>query len=197
MIKKTNTAKNIHSLCEAAVFIAFAAVLALMKFPPFRIDLWLFGGSIDFVMLPLFIMCWRLPMKWSFPACFVFGMVKFLITGDSISAYGGMIAVLLDYILAYGVIGVAGFFRKSKWGLIWGVLAGSVARFLVHFISGITIYKIAFGDSYEIFGMTFDHSKAALYSLIYNGSYMLGEMLYCLILAVVLMTPLWKLRKPR
>lgn len=197
MIKKTNTAKNIHSLCEAAVFVAFAAVLALLKFPPFRIDLWIFGGSIDFVMLPLFIMCWRLDMKWSFPACFVFGIVKFLITGDSIAAYGGMIAVLLDYILAYGVIGVAGFFRKMKCGLLWGVLAGSVARFCVHFVSGITIYKIAFGDSYEIFGMAFDHTQAALYSLVYNGSYMLGELLYCLILAAVLMAPLSKLKTPR
>lgn len=194
-MKKTNTAKTIHSLCEAAVFVAFAAVLALLKFPPFRIDLWIFGGSIDFVMLPLFIMCWRLDMKWSFPACFIFGVVKFLITGDSISAYGGIIAVLLDYILAYGVVGFASFFRKMKGGLLWGVLAGSAARFLVHFISGVTIYCLAIGDSVELFGMTFDHSTAWLYSLVYNGSYMLGETIYCFALALLLQRPLKKLQK--
>lgn len=190
MNRKTNTAKSIYSICEAAVFIAIAAVFALLKFPPFRIDLWIFGGSIDFVMLPLFIMCWRLDMKWSVAGCFVFGIVKFLITGDSISAYGGILAVLLDYILAYGVVSVAGFFRKFKGGLFYGILAGSFARFCIHFISGITIYKIAFGDSYEIFNITFDSSMAALYSIVYNGSYMLGEMLYCLLLACILYKPL-------
>lgn len=194
-MKKTNTAKTINSLCEAAVFIALAAVLALLKFPPFRIDLWIFGGSIDFVMLPLFIMCWRLPMKWSVPACFAFGVVKFLITGDSISAYGGIIAVLLDYILAYGVVSVASFFRKAKSGLLLGVLVGSAARFLVHFVSGITIYCLAVGDSVELFGMTFDHSTAWLYSLVYNGSYMLGEAVYCFILALILQKPLMKLKR--
>jgi len=193
MIQKTNTAKNIRCLCEAAVFIAIAAVFALLKFPPFRIDLWIFGGSIDFVMLPLFLMCWRLDMKWSLPACFIFGMVKFLITGDSISVYGGLLAVMLDYVLAYGVIGFSGFFRKLKGGLFWCILAGSLARFAVHFISGVTIYKLAFGDSVELFNISFDHTMAAFYSLVYNGSYMLGEMLYCLALAAVLYKPLSKL----
>lgn len=194
-MEKTNTAKNIRSLCLAAVFIAIAAVLALLRFPPFRIDVWIFGGSIDFVMLPLFVMCWKLSPKWSFPACFVFGIVKFLITGDSIAAYGGFVAVLLDYILAYGMVGFAGFFRRLKGGLLIGVVVGSVARFLVHFVSGITIYKLAVGDgTVELFGMSFDHTTAALYSLVYNGSYMLGELIFCLILAAILWKPLEKIK---
>ncbi len=195
MMGKTNTAKNLKSLCEAAIFIALATVLACLRFPPFRIDMWIFGGSIDFVMLPLFVMCWRLEMKWSVPACFIFGIIKFLLTGDSIAQYGGFVAVLLDYILAYGMVSVAGLFRKFKGGLLWGVAAGSAARFLVHFVSGITIWCLGVGDSVELFGMSFGHETAALYSLVYNGSYMLGELIFCMILAVILWKPLEKLPK--
>ena len=192
MTGKTNTAKTIYSLCEAAVFIALATVIASLQFPPFRIDLWIFGGSIDFVMLPLFIMCWRLGAKWGIPACFAFGVIKFLITGYSISYYGGIIAVLLDYVLAYGMVGLAGFFKNKKYGLFTGIAVGSLARFIVHFISGITIYKIGFGEVEEIFGMAFDESQAAIYSLIYNGSYMLGEFIYCMLIALLLYKPLVK-----
>ncbi|MBR4950757.1 MAG: energy-coupled thiamine transporter ThiT [Clostridia bacterium] len=195
MREKTNTAKNLRCLCEGAIFIALATVFALLRFPPFRIDLWIFGGSIDFVMLPLFIMCWRIPARFSIPACFIFGIIKFIITGDSISQYGGFLAVLLDYILAYGAVGVAALLRNLKGGFFMGVLAGSVARFVVHYISGITIWAIAFGDSYSMFGIEFSHSTGWLYSLVYNGSYMLGELIFCLILGALLYFPLKKIPK--
>jgi len=194
MTGKTNTAKNLHSLCEAAIFIALATVFALLTFPPFRIDLWVFGGSIDFVMLPLFIMCWRLPAKFSIPACFVFGIIKFLITGN-MSPFGGIIAILFDYILAYGMVGVAAFFRKMKGGFFIGIAVGSVARFIVHFISGITIYNIALGDTRTIFGLTFTSNTAGVYSLLYNGSFMLGELIFCMILGGLLYYPLKRLPK--
>lgn len=192
MTGKTNTAKTLYSLCEAAIFIALATVIALLQFPPFRFSVWIFGGSIDFVMFPLFIMCWRLGLKWSIPACFAFGVVKFLITGYSVSYYGGILAIFLDYVLAYGMVGIAGVFANKKYGLFSGIALGSFARFIVHFISGITIYKIGFGEIEEIFGMTFNESQAAFYSLLYNGSYMLGEFLYCMLIGLLLYKPLVK-----
>ena len=52
-------------------------------------------------------------------------------------------------------------------GIFWGSVLGGAARFVVHYISGITIYKILAPT--EIFGTVFDNP--ALYSLVYNGSY--------------------------
>ncbi len=182
--------ENLRALCESAIMIAFATVLGFLKFPPFRFDVWLFGGSIDFVMLPLFILAWRRGAKWAIPAGFAFGLIKCAI-GE---AFGwGILSILLDYVLAYAVVGVAGFFKGKKYGLEIGCVVGSVARFLVHFVSGITIYAIAVGETAEIFGMSFGADQAWLYSIIYNGSYMLGEMLYCLALAIPLKFALKKL----
>ena len=100
---------------------------------------------------------------------------------------------MLDYVLAYGAVGCAGFFRNKKWGLFAGTAVASLARFAIHFIAGVTIWKLAVGDSVELFGMSFGGDTAYLYSLIYNGSYMLGNMLVALLVALLLSKPLRKL----
>ena len=104
-----------------------------------------------------------------------------------------MPSVLLDYVLAYGAVGLAGFFRNKKWGLFAGTAVASVARFAIHFISGVTIWKLAIGDNVDLFGMSFGGDTAYLYSLVYNGSYMLGNMIIALVVALLLTKPLQKL----
>ncbi len=183
---------NLRALCEAAIMIALATVFSLLRFPPFRIDLWAQGGSIDFVMVPIIILGWRRGARWAIPAGLALGLIECLIAGG---IGWGLPSVLLDYVLAYGAVGVAGFFRNEKWGLTAGTVAASLARFVIHFISGVTIYKIAFGDTMEIFGMQFTSDMSYLYSLVYNGSYMLGNMIVALLLTFVLTIPLRKLPK--
>ena len=183
---------NLRALCEAAIMIALATVFSLLRFPPFRIDLWAQGGSIDFVMVPIIILGWRRGARWAIPAGLALGLIECLIAGG---IGWGLPSVLLDYVLAYGAVGVAGFFRNEKWGLTVGTVAASLARFVIHFISGVTIYKIAFGDTMEIFGMQFTSDMSYLYSLVYNGSYMLGNMIVALLLTFVLTIPLRKLPK--
>lgn len=185
---KTN--KNLQTLCEAAVMIAFATVLGLLMFPPFRIDLWGNGGSIDFVMIPLIILAWRRGIMWGVPAGLVFGLIKCLISGG---IGWGLPSVLLDYVLAYGAVGLAGVFKGRKYGLVLGAVLASLARFAIHFVSGITIYKLAVGDSAEIFGMTFGGDGAVLYSLFYNGGYMLGNLVLAVVVLAVLRKPIEKL----
>lgn len=190
MKEKTTTAINLRALCEAAILIAIATVIALIPYPPFRFDLWGNGGSVDFVMVPLFILCWRRGPKWAVPACFAFGFIKCLVTGGI--GYG-LPSILLDYVAAYGAVSVASLFSKLKGGLFIGAAVGSLARFAVHFISGVTIYKLATADT--LFGMNFDASTAALYSLVYNGSFMLGETVFCFVILALLWKPLEKLPK--
>lgn len=190
-MKNAKTA-NIFALCESALLIALAVVLSLLKFPPFRIDLWANGGSIDFVMVPLIIIGWRRGVRWAVPAGIAFGFIKCLI-GEALG--WGVLSVVFDYVLAYALVGLSGLFKnKGIVGLAMGASVASLGRFLCHFTSGITIWKIALGESYELFGMTFDSSNAVLYSLLYNGSYMLGELVYCLVVLMLLYKPLSRMR---
>lgn len=189
-MNKSITAKTLRALCESAIMIALAVVLTILRFPPFNIDLWGNGGSIDFVMVPLVVLAWRRGAAWAIPAGLAFGFLKCLIGGG---IGWGILSVLLDYVLAYGAVGVAGFFKGKKHGLVWGTVVGSFARFVMHFISGVTIWKIAVGDEVSLFGMTFDSSASFVYSLLYNGSYMLGNFIFCLVAVLLLYKPLSKL----
>ena len=189
-MKNTKTKKTVYGLCEAALMIALAVVFSLLRFPPFRIDLWANGGSIDFVMIPIIILGWRKGVHWAIPAGLILGLLECLIGGG---IGWGLPSVLLDYVLAYGAVGLAGIFRNKNWGLFAGAAVASVASFACHFLSGITIWKLAVGDSVDLFGMTFGGETAYLYSLIYNGSYMLGNMIIALAVVALLTKPLQKL----
>jgi thiamine transporter len=191
-LKQTKRAINLRALCESAILVALATVFSLLRFPPFRIDLWAQGGSIDFVMVPIIILGWRRGFRWAIPAGLALGLIECLIAGG---IGWGLPSVLLDYVLAYGAVGLAGFFRNEKWGLPVGAVVAAFARFVIHYISGVTIYKIAVGESVGIFGMTFGDNMSYLYSLVYNGSYMLGNMIIALIIVFILQAPLRKLPK--
>ncbi len=179
--------KNLVSLCESAIMVALAAVLSF-----FKIKLWGNGGSVDLVMVPLIVLGWRRGWKWSIPSGLAFGFIKCLIS----EALGyGLISVLFDYVLAYGLVGFAGFFKNEKYGLVLGTLAASLLRFAAHFVSGITVWRLAVGENVELFGNSYSGDTAVLYSLIYNGSYMLFNMLAALLLVVILRRALLKIPK--
>ncbi len=194
MTKMSKRKENLIALCETALMIALAVMFDLLDFPPFTFSFWANGGSIDFVMLPIIVLGWRRGLKWSLPAGALAGLLTCIITGG---IGWGIPSILLDYVLAYGMVGLAGLFKGKKWGLILGTVVASCARFAVHFIAGVTIWKIAVGDSMELFGMTFDSNAAYLYSLVYNGSFMLGDLLYCLGASALIMIPLLKMQNKR
>lgn len=191
-LMKQKTVNNLRSLCEAAIMIALATVFSLLRFPPFRIDLWAQGGSIDLVMVPIIVLGWRRGMRWAISAGLALGLIECLIAGG---IGWGLPSVLLDYVLAYGAVGLAGIFKGKKYGLAAGTVVASLGRFVIHYISGVTIYKIAVGDTMEIFGLSFTSDMSYIYSLVYNGSYMLGNMIVALVLTLILTVPLRKLPK--
>ena len=137
------------------------------------------GGSIDFVMIPLFIFALRNGCLWGVGAGAVFGFIKCL-TGGGIGY--GLPSVLLDYVLAYAAVGFAGIAKNKRCGAIWGTVTGCLARFAIHFISGLTIYAITAAG--EIAGII--TASVPLYSLIYNGLYMLPNTVAALILVPVM-----------
>ena len=126
---------KVYALCEGAIMVALATALSyvkLMELPQ--------GGSVCIGMLPLFIYFYRWDWKHSFLAAFAYGLLQLIFDG----AYAwGPTSMLLDYVLAFTVLGVATFFRKMKGGLYLGATVACVCRFLVHFISGVTIYRLS------------------------------------------------------
>ena len=135
------------------------------------------GGSITFAMFPIILFAVRWGLRPGLMAGFLFGLLQLIFDG----AYAwGWQSMLLDY------LGLAGLFRGKSWGLFAGTLAGCLARFAIHYISGVTVYKILAPT--EFLNWTF--SSPALYSLVYNGSYMLPNTIITLLISVVLYVPL-------
>ena len=91
------------------------------------------------------------------------------------------VQILLDYILAFGVLGCAGFFRKN---LYVGVAVSGLLRFLSHFLSGAIFFA-----EYAPEGM-----NPWLYSLGYQASCILPDLAICLVLAVLLHKTIERMR---
>ena len=167
-------------LCEGAIMVALALVLNQLKI--FRLPN---GGSITLEMLPIFFFAVRWGVGPGLLAGFAFGLLQMFIDG---AVAWGWQSLLLDYLVAFTPLGLAGLFKGKDWGIFAGTVLGSVVRFIVHFISGITIYAIVAPT--ELFNMTF--TSPWMYSLAYNGSYMAIDMALCLVVFGLLYKPLKK-----
>ena len=128
-MKNNNTKK----LAACAVMVALGAVLSLIKVLQMP-----FGGSITLLsMLPCAMISIMYGLKWGFAASFVESVVQlaFGITMDGILGWGmtpsALIgSILLDYIVAYTVIGIAGIFRKKGYvGICCGTALAIASNF--------------------------------------------------------------------
>ena len=175
-MKKSNL--KLRCLTEGAVFVALAQVLSYLKL--FELPQ---GGSFVLAMFPIFFYC----VRWGFvPGMLASAVYSVLqLTLDGAYAWGWQ-SIIGDYILAYSLIGVAGLFHKQKTGFFTGTVVGTAARFLSAYIVGATVWGEYMPD--QFFGMTM--TSPWFYSALYNGSYLLADMLLCLIVGAILWKPL-------
>lgn len=177
---KSNSHLKLRALCEGAVFLALALVLNALKL--FRLPN---GGSIELSMIPIFIFALRWGLGWGLMEGFLFGLLQMFIDG---AVAWGWQSLLLDYLVAFTPLGLAGLFHGKGKGIFAGIIIGCFARFVVHFISGVTIYAITAPT--ELFGTVWGSPWS--FSLIYNGSYMLIDTILCLVVFALLYKPLGK-----
>ena len=176
---KNNNHLRIRALTEGAIMVALAFVLSFVKLYELPN-----GGSLTPAMFPILLYALRWGLGRGLGAGFLFGLLQLIFDG----AYAwGWQSMVLDYLLAFAPLGLAGIFRGKAWGIFPGTLIGCLGRFAVHYLSGVTIYRIIEPTSVPGFG-TYDNPH--LYSLVYNGSYMLPNMLLALLLAGLLYVPL-------
>ena len=149
--------------------VALAGVLEFVSgFLPFQMPE---GGRITLAaMIPIFFVAVRRGPRIGILAGIAFGLVVLI---EEPYIYHP-IQFLLDYPLAFGALGLAGFFRKQP---LIGVAVGIAGRFLCHFTSGLVFFA-----SYAPAGM-----NPALYSAIYNAWYLGPELVISEIVMYVLM----------
>ncbi|HEX9913304.1 MAG TPA: energy-coupled thiamine transporter ThiT [Candidatus Bathyarchaeia archaeon] len=151
MSKEVNT----RVLAEVAMSVALAYVLNLIivyHLPQ--------GGSITLgSMVPILLIALRRGPRIGVFAGSVFGLVQLFLGGYWFT----LVQVLLDYPVAFACLGLAGFFRKSP---MVGVAVSVAARAVCHFVSGV----VFFGEYAP------PELGPVVYSAIYNGSYMLPEL---------------------
>ncbi|SEN15892.1 energy-coupled thiamine transporter ThiT [Lihuaxuella thermophila] len=158
------------TMIEIAVMTAIAVVLdrwILFQMPQ--------GGSVTLVMVPIAILAFRRGL--------VPGLVCGLLTGILLLIFSGYVVhpvqAILDYPLAFGLLGLSGVIRLQSYAsriakvLMAGaglLIAGGL-RFLAHYLSGIIFFASYAPEGQPVY----------LYSLIYNLTYILPQILLSLI----------------
>lgn len=183
-MSKTKSRLYVRALCEGAILLAVAIVLNYLSKAVFA-NL-PSGGSVTLAMFPILFYAHRWGLGRGLLMGFAYGLLDMLLDGGY--AWGWQ-SILLDYLVAYTVLGVGGLFKGKSWGIFPGIALGCAARFLVHHISGITLYRILEPTEIEGFGM---FTNPHVYSLVYNGIYMIPNTLIALLIAGILFAPMKK-----
>lgn len=198
----TNVSKKTLRLVTSGVLIGLASVLSVIKV--FALP---FGGSVTlFSMVPILVLGYMYGMKWGLLSGGVYGVLQMVLGATMSQAFAGLngfsvvVMALLDYIVAYVVVGMSGMFKgKIKNATVSFALGSSVAillRLLCHFLSGWILWGSYASSYFEEMNNSFGNFMlssfdgqllAALYSLVYNASYMLPELIMSVIGVVALM----------
>ena len=207
-------------LTESAMLIALAVVLEVvgrMVIPPMP-----FGGQLTLVsMLPIVVISYRHGVRWGLTAGFAYSLVQMALGAGTVTAafqpgYFGdgtmigraLIMCGLDYVLAYTALGLGGCFRsadrKPGIALMLGSLVALGARYLCHIFSGYILFAgwaewFFTQEGFPAWGTALVGSLSPqllgwVYSIVYNGMYMVPEILLTATAAILTAPMLTKIK---
>ena len=164
-MQRTNTKR----LIESSLMVALATVLSLVKLVEMP-----YGGSITIAsMLPIIIISYRHGNLWGLGSAVAYAALQQLTGLNNLSyftTWQSVVAViLLDYIIAFTLVGLGGIFKKviknQALALCAGAVFVSLLRYICHTVGGATVWA----------GLSIPDSAALIYSVGYNATYMLPE----------------------
>ncbi len=170
---------KVRILTYSAILIAMSTVLSFIKIYQAP-----YGGSVTLLaMLPVSLVGLMFGVKWGFGAAFVFSVIQ-LIAGNCF-AWGLtpavlVVCILFDYIIPYTFLGVTGFFKSdSRIKMLSGVGLAVVLRTICHYVTGVSIWKESMPEEF---------TNVYLYSAVYNGFYMIPELIFTVVGTLILLS---------
>ena len=209
---RTKRRTTTRRLTESAMLLAIAITLEVVS--KLFIPELPFGGQITLVsMLPVVLIAYRHGTKWVFVAAAAYAVMEMAIGmktvsaaflpgyfGDGTMVFKALIMCLMDYVLAFTALGLGGIFRnrikKPGLSLMCGSLVALCARFLCHILSGYILFSgwaewFFTQDGFPAWGAQLVASLSPVglgwvYSIVYNGMYMVPEILLTCTVALIL-----------
>lgn len=172
---------SVKMLVEAGIMIALATVLSRIKIyqaPQ--------GGSVTAgSMIPILLFALRWGVKPGILTGATFGILKLLLGGSVFTP----IQAILEYPVAFGLLGLAGLYsgslkengNENYLKISFSIFLAIAGRFICHFIAGVVFFS-AYAEG----------QNPALYSLIYQSSYLIPEFLISAVIISIIWKPLSK-----
>ena len=198
---RNKSKKAIAQIVISALMLALALVIKglselfpFLNFPQ--------GGSITIILVPLVLCGLYCGPIWGTLISIAFGLFDFLWDGAAgwfASTSAAVVCCLLDYVVAFGVIGLASIFRRSFFEKkpaqpVLGLILVGLLRFLSHLFSGIIVFnQIAnYNDDGLLTALTPNWTSGGfVYSFSYNGAYMFPTIALSALVLAIIMKPLY------
>lgn len=196
--------------------LALATVLAAVcAFIPF-LNLPFGGGFTVASMLPIVIISYMYGMGWGFVSAAIYSVIQIVMdlylgkgstimalftpNGEDFMGFGAAVAILvIDYLVAYTVLGFGGAFRKiiknKPLSLAMGTILALTLRYIAHIVSGYIFYGawaewfFSQEGMYSLGVWFLEHLSgkglALVYSIFYNGLYMIPEIIITTVAALI------------
>ena len=199
-------------LTTTGVLIALSVILCLIKI--YQLP---YGGAITLAgMVPVIILGYKYGVKWGLFSGFIFSLIQMILGATTSQAFAGMydsehaamsvfkiiLMAFLDYIVAFSAIGLSGLFKNKlkndTAALAVGAGCACFFRFLAHFLSGWILWgsyaewfftEVMNNDTgSRILSSYSGQLLAVIYSAIYNGSFMLPELVLSVVVCIALIS---------
>ena len=205
-------ANKTKRLTESAMLLAMAIVLELVS--KMFIPEMPFGGQVTLVsMLPVVLISYRHGVKWGLLSGVAYALIEMVLGaktvaaafqpgyfGDEVMLLNALIMCVLDYLVAFTVLGIGGCFRNKiknpGLSLMCGSLVARGDRYVSHVLSGYILFAgwaewFFTQDGFPAWGASLVESLSPnllgfVYSLVYNGMYMVPEIILTAIVSVLL-----------